>query len=83
MGMAVVGFGLLGLSLFYIAYQGTITSNPATMAGLGFGGQQTNAVNRDRGLIDQAANMPQVVDLHGAALPEMKRQHAIPCPSGD
>jgi K(+)-stimulated pyrophosphate-energized sodium pump len=37
MGMAVVGFGLLGLSLFYIAYQGTITSNPATMAGLGFG----------------------------------------------
>ena len=35
--MAVVGFGLLGLSLFYIAYQGTITSNPATMAGLGFG----------------------------------------------
>ena len=37
MGMAVVGFGLLGLSLFYIAYQGTISSNPATMAGLGFG----------------------------------------------
>ncbi len=37
MGMAVVGFGLLGLSLFYIAYQGAITSNPATMAGLGFG----------------------------------------------
>jgi K(+)-stimulated pyrophosphate-energized sodium pump len=37
MGMAVVGFGLLGLSLFYIAYQGTITANPATMAGLGFG----------------------------------------------
>jgi len=37
MGMAVVGFGLLGLSLFYIAYQGTITSDPATMAGLGFG----------------------------------------------
>jgi K(+)-stimulated pyrophosphate-energized sodium pump len=37
MGMAVVGFGLLGLSLFYIAYQGTITSNPVTMAGLGFG----------------------------------------------
>jgi K(+)-stimulated pyrophosphate-energized sodium pump len=37
MGMAVVGFGLLGLSLFYIAYQGTITSNPATIAGLGFG----------------------------------------------
>jgi len=37
MGMAVVGFGLLGLSLFYIAYQGTITANPVTMAGLGFG----------------------------------------------
>src|SRR4029077_8429076 len=37
MGMAVVGFGLLGLSLFYIAYQGTISANPATMAGLGFG----------------------------------------------
>jgi len=37
MGMAVVGFGLLGLSLFYIVYQGTISQNPATMAGLGFG----------------------------------------------
>jgi len=37
MGMAVVGFGLLGLSLFYIAYQGTITANPVTIAGLGFG----------------------------------------------
>jgi K(+)-stimulated pyrophosphate-energized sodium pump len=37
MGMAVVGFGLLGLSLFYIGYKGEITSNPATMAGLGFG----------------------------------------------
>ena len=37
MGMAVVGFGLLGLSLFYIAYQGTIASNPVTIAGLGFG----------------------------------------------
>ncbi|MDA4118748.1 MAG: sodium-translocating pyrophosphatase [Thaumarchaeota archaeon] len=37
MGFAVVGFGLLGLSVFYIAYQGTITANPATMAGLGFG----------------------------------------------
>jgi K(+)-stimulated pyrophosphate-energized sodium pump len=37
MGMAIVGFGLLGLSLYYIAYQGTISSDPATMAGLGFG----------------------------------------------
>jgi K(+)-stimulated pyrophosphate-energized sodium pump len=37
MGMAIVGFGLLGLSIFYIAYQGTISANPATMAGLGFG----------------------------------------------
>lgn len=37
MGMAVVGFGLLGVSLFYIAYQSTIVSTPAVIAGLGFG----------------------------------------------
>ena len=37
MGMAVVGFGLLGVSLFYIAYQSVIVSTPAVIAGLGFG----------------------------------------------
>ncbi len=37
MGMAVVGFGLLGVSLFYIAYQSVIVTTPAVIAGLGFG----------------------------------------------
>jgi K(+)-stimulated pyrophosphate-energized sodium pump len=37
MGMAVVGFGLLGVSLFYIAFQGVIVTTPAILAGLGFG----------------------------------------------
>ena len=37
MGMAVVGFGLLGVSLFYIAYQSVIITTPAVIAGLGFG----------------------------------------------
>ena len=37
MGMTVVGFDLLGLSLFYIIYGSEIASNPATLAGLGFG----------------------------------------------
>ncbi len=37
MGMAVVGFGLLGVSLFYIAYQSIIVTTPAVIAGLGFG----------------------------------------------
>ena len=37
MGMAVVGFGLLGVSGFYIAYQSVIISTPAVIAGLGFG----------------------------------------------
>ncbi|HME19210.1 MAG TPA: sodium-translocating pyrophosphatase [Nitrososphaerales archaeon] len=37
MGMTVVGFDLLGLSVFYIAFGGEIATAPATLAGLGFG----------------------------------------------
>ncbi|MCL5066748.1 MAG: sodium-translocating pyrophosphatase [Thaumarchaeota archaeon] len=37
MGMAVVGFGLLGVSGFYLAFEKTIVSTPAVIAGLGFG----------------------------------------------
>jgi K(+)-stimulated pyrophosphate-energized sodium pump len=37
MGMAVVGFGLLAVSIFYLAYQSTIISTPIVIAGLGFG----------------------------------------------
>lgn len=37
MGMAVVGFGLLGVSLFYVAFEKTIITTPAVIAGLGFG----------------------------------------------
>lgn len=37
MGMAVVGFGLLGVSVFYLAFESTIVATPAVLAGLGFG----------------------------------------------
>jgi len=37
MGMAVVGFGLLGVSVFYLAFESTIVATPAILAGLGFG----------------------------------------------
>jgi K(+)-stimulated pyrophosphate-energized sodium pump len=37
MGMTVVGFDLLGLSVFYLLFGSTISSDPATLAGLGFG----------------------------------------------
>jgi K(+)-stimulated pyrophosphate-energized sodium pump len=37
MGMAVVGFGLFGVSIFYLAFEKTITTTPIVVAGLGFG----------------------------------------------
>jgi len=37
MGMTVVGFDLLGLSVFYLIFNSQIATNPATIAGLGFG----------------------------------------------
>jgi K(+)-stimulated pyrophosphate-energized sodium pump len=37
MGMTVVGFDLLGLSVFYLVFGSEIATNPATLAGLGFG----------------------------------------------
>ena len=37
MGMTVVGFDLLGLTVFYLIFGGTVVKNPATLAGLGFG----------------------------------------------
>ncbi|HEV2226326.1 MAG TPA: sodium/proton-translocating pyrophosphatase, partial [Nitrososphaerales archaeon] len=37
MGMTVIGLDLLGLSLFYLVFSSTIVSQPATLAGLGFG----------------------------------------------
>ncbi len=37
MGMTVVGFDLMGLSLFYLAFGNQIATNPITIAGLGFG----------------------------------------------
>jgi K(+)-stimulated pyrophosphate-energized sodium pump len=37
MGMTVVGFDLLGLSIFYIAFGSEVATAPATLAGLGFG----------------------------------------------
>src|SRR5207302_4963700 len=45
-------------SLFYIAYQGTITSNPATMAGLGFGASLIAMFMRvSGGIYTKAADM--------------------------
>ncbi|HEV2138237.1 MAG TPA: sodium-translocating pyrophosphatase [Nitrososphaerales archaeon] len=37
MGMTVIGLDLLGLTLFYLIFSSTIVSQPATLAGLGFG----------------------------------------------
>ncbi len=37
MGMAVVGFGLLGVSIFYLAFEKVISTTPVVVAGLGFG----------------------------------------------
>ena len=37
MGMTVVGFDLLGLTIFYLIFGNQIATNPATIAGLGFG----------------------------------------------
>ena len=37
MGMAVVGFGLFGVSIFYLAFEKTIATTPVVVAGLGFG----------------------------------------------
>jgi K(+)-stimulated pyrophosphate-energized sodium pump len=37
MGMTVVGLGLLGLSAYYLLFSATIVTQPATLAGLGFG----------------------------------------------
>ena len=37
MGMTVLGFDLLGLAVFYELFSGQIVTNPATLAGLGFG----------------------------------------------
>ena len=37
MGMTVVGLDLLGLSAYYLFFSATIVTQPATLAGLGFG----------------------------------------------
>ncbi|QQG49144.1 MAG: sodium-translocating pyrophosphatase [archaeon] len=37
MGMTVVGLDLLGLSAYYVLFSSTIVTQPATLAGLGFG----------------------------------------------
>jgi K(+)-stimulated pyrophosphate-energized sodium pump len=37
MGMTVVGFALMGLTVFYLVFGNQLATNPATVAGLGFG----------------------------------------------
>lgn len=72
MGMAVVGFGLLGVSVFYIAFQQTITTTPAVVAGLGFGASLIAMFMRvSGGIYTKAADVgADIVGKTEAGIPE-------------
>jgi K(+)-stimulated pyrophosphate-energized sodium pump len=72
MGMVVIGFGLLGVSLFYLAYQSVIISNPVVIAGLGFGASLIAMFMRvSGGIYTKAADVgADIVGKAEAGIPE-------------
>jgi K(+)-stimulated pyrophosphate-energized sodium pump len=72
MGMSVAGFGLLALSLFYIAYQNVIGAEPAVIAGLGFGASLIAMFMRvSGGIYTKAADVgADIVGKAEAGIPE-------------
>lgn len=72
MGMAVVGFGLLAVSVFYIAFEKTITTTPAVVAGLGFGASLIAMFMRvSGGIYTKAADVgADIVGKTEAGIPE-------------
>jgi K(+)-stimulated pyrophosphate-energized sodium pump len=72
MGMAVVGFGLLGVSVFYLAFEKTITTTPAVVAGLGFGASLIAMFMRvSGGIYTKAADVgADIVGKTEAGIPE-------------
>lgn len=72
MGMAVVGFGLLGVSAFYLAFEKTITTTPAVVAGLGFGASLIAMFMRvSGGIYTKAADVgADIVGKTEAGIPE-------------
>lgn len=72
MGMAVVGFGLLGVSVYYLAFEKTITATPAVVAGLGFGASLIAMFMRvSGGIYTKAADVgADIVGKTEAGIPE-------------
>lgn len=72
MGMAVVGFGLLAVSTFYLAYQNVIIAEPAVIAGLGFGASLIAMFMRvSGGIYTKAADVgADIVGKTEAGIPE-------------
>lgn len=72
MGMAVVGFGLLAVSVFYLAYVNVIVADPAVIAGLGFGASLIAMFMRvSGGIYTKAADVgADIVGKTEAGIPE-------------
>jgi K(+)-stimulated pyrophosphate-energized sodium pump len=72
MGQSVVGFGLLAVSSFYLVYSGQIVSNPAVIAGLGFGASLIAMFMRvSGGIYTKAADVgADIVGKTEAGIPE-------------
>jgi K(+)-stimulated pyrophosphate-energized sodium pump len=72
MGMAVVGFGLLAVSIFYLAFESVIVATPAVIAGLGFGASLIAMFMRvSGGIYTKAADVgADIVGKAEAGIPE-------------